>query len=97
MKKKKKILCKVIVFTLDSVLSYLCPPCPGLSGERVGLMTWWLRVRVIVEAKFLSGIFSPLTSAEAYEKSSRWLRKDICVSTGVRKPENTCASPTAII
>ena len=50
-----------------------------------------------VEAKFLSGIFPPLISAEACEKSSWWLWKEICVSTGVRKPENTCASPTAMI
>ena len=42
-----------------------------------------------VEAKFLSGVFSPPTFAEAYEKSSRWLRKEICVSTCVRKPGNT--------
>ena len=50
---------------------------PGwLSGERVGLMTWWLRVRSPVEATFLSGVFSPLTSAEACEKSSRWLWKE---------------------
>ena len=50
---------------------------PGwLSGERVGLMTWWLGVRSPVEATFLSGVFSPLTSAEAYEKSSRWLWKE---------------------
>ena len=44
-----------------------------LSGERVGLMTWWLWVRSPVEAFFLSGIFLPLTSAEACEKSSRCL------------------------
>ena len=50
-----------------------------------------------VEAKFLSGVFSPLTSAEACEKSSRWLWKEICVSTGVRKPGNTCASPTLAV
>ena len=50
---------------------------PGwLSGERVGLMTWWLRVRSPVEATFLSGVFSPLTSAEACAKSSRWLWKE---------------------
>ena len=50
---------------------------PGLlSGERVGLMTCWLRVRSPVEVTFLSGIFSPLTSAEAHEKSSWWLRKE---------------------
>ena len=71
---------------------------PGwLSGERVGLMTWWLWVRSQVEATFLSGVFSPLTSAEACEKSSRWLWKKSSVSTGVRKPGNTYASPTAMI
>ena len=37
---------------------------------------WWLRVRSPVEATFLSGVFSPLTSAEAREKSSRWLWKE---------------------
>ena len=50
---------------------------PGwLSGERVGLITWWLRVRSPVEETFLSGVFSPLTSAEACEKSSQWLWKE---------------------
>ena len=50
---------------------------PGwLSGERVGLKTWWLWVRSPVEATFLCGVFSPLTSAEACEKSSRWLWKE---------------------
>ena len=37
------------------------------------------------------------TSVEACEKSSRWLWKESCVSTGVRKPGNTCTSPTAMI
>ena len=60
-------------------------PPRWLSGERVGLLTWWLRVRSPVEANFLSGVFSPLTSAEACEKGSRWLWKESCVSTGVRK------------
>ena len=50
-----------------------------------------------VEADFLSDVFSPLTSAEACEKSSRWLWKENCASTGVRKPGNTCASPTTMI
>ena len=61
------------------------------------LMTWWLWVRDPVEAKLLSGVFSPLTSAEAFEKCSRWLWKEIFISTGVRKPGNTCASPSAMI
>ena len=60
---------------------------PGwLSGERVGLMTW-----------FLSGVFSRLTSAEACGKSSWWLWKESCVNAGVRKPRNTCASQIAMI
>ena len=56
-------------------IQILSPP-GWLSGEHVGLMTWWLRVRSPVEATFLSGVFSPLTSAEASEKSSRWLWKE---------------------
>ena len=75
---------------------------PGwLSGEHVGLMTYWLWVQDPVDANFLSGVFSPLTSTEACEKGSWWLWKEICVSTGVstgvRKPGNTYASPTAMI
>ena len=78
------------------VHSSIAPP-GWFSGER-GLMTWWLRVRSPVEATFLSGVFSPLNSAEACEKGSRWLWKEkLCVSTGVGKPGNTYASPTAII
>ena len=41
-------------------------------------------------------LFSSKSSAEACEKSSRWLWKESYVSTGVRKP-GTCASPTAMI
>ena len=63
---------------------------PGWLG--VGLLTWWLWVRDLVEAKFLSSVFSPLTSAEACEKSIWWLWKEICVATGVRKPGNTCVA-----
>ena len=37
----------------------------------------------------LSGVFPPLTSAEAREKSSWWLWKESCVSTDVRRPGNT--------
>ena len=64
-------------------------PRPG--GLGVGLMTWWLRVRSPVKATFLSGVFPPLISAEAC------FGKRSCVSTGVRKPGNTFASPTAMI
>ena len=41
-----------------------------------GLMTWWLWVRSLDEAKLLSGVLSPLTFAEACEKSSWWLLKE---------------------
>ena len=57
----------------------------------IWLAQWWacLVCRSPVEASFLPGIFSPLTSAEACEKSSRWLWKEK-LSTGVRKPGNMC-------
>ena len=51
-------------------------PAGWLSGERVGLMTWWFRVGSPVEANFLSGVRSPLTTTEACENSSRWLWKE---------------------
>ena len=56
---------------------YFSDALPGwLNVERVRLMTWWLWVGSPVEATFLSGLFSPLTSAEACEKSSWWLWKE---------------------
>ena len=36
--------------------------------------------------------FSPLTSAEACAQSSRWLWKEICVSSGIRKVGNMCVT-----
>ena len=45
--------------------------------------------------KVIFGIFLLLTS-EACEKSSQWLWKESCVSTGVRMPGNTCASLTTM-
>ena len=49
-----------------------------------------------VEVTFLSDVFSPF-SEEACEKSSRDFGKRSCVSTGVRKPGNTYASPTTMM
>ena len=72
-------------------------PPRWLSGDRARLMTRWLRVQDAVEVKFLSGVVTHLTSTEACEKGRLWLWKEICTSTGVRKPGNTCASPTARI
>ena len=65
-------------------------PCPGGSVVSVSDSD-------SLEANFLSGVFSPLASAEVCEKSSRWLWKENCVSTCMRKPGNTCASLTAMI
>ena len=62
-----------------------------------GVAQWCATHDLVVEVKFLSGIFPPLTSAEAGEKSSQWLWEEICVSTDVRKPGNTYASPAAMI
>ena len=62
---------------------------PGwLSDERVGLMTWWLWVRSPVEANFLHKHVGKVLGGFGIKS---------CVSTGVRKPGNTCASPTAMI
>ena len=58
------------------LLKILPAPPRWLSSEHVGPMTWWLRVRSLVEANFLSGVFLPLTSAKACEKSSQWLWKE---------------------
>ena len=100
-----KLLCYIanIIFsefeitTTQCIVTKIHAPPWRLKGEHVGFMTWWLRARSPVEANFLSSISSPLTSAEARERSSQWLWKESCVSTGVIKPGNTCASPTAMI
>ena len=68
-----------------------------MNYECVRFMTWWLGIRSPVEKTFLSSMFSPLTSAEACEKVVGGFRKKSCVSTGVRKPGNTCASQTTMI
>ena len=66
---------KIFTFVAERFHHPSGAPPEWLSGERVGVMTWWLRVRSPVEATFLSSVFLPLTSAEACEKSSRWLSK----------------------
>ena len=74
-------VCVFLVVRLFSFVPWSTPP-GWFSGEHVRLMTWWLLV---------SSVFLPLTSAEACEKSSQWLWKESCVSTGGRKPGNTLA------
>ena len=99
---KKNFLSSAIASNLDQskylsfgkdIILYFFHDCPRwLSGEHVGVVTWWLWVRDPDEANFLSGVFSPLTSAEACEKRIWWLLKESCVSTGVRKSGNTCVT-----
>ena len=75
--------------------SFFLPLAPPgwLSGERVGLMTWWLLVRSLVEATFLSGVFSPLMSAEACEKSSWWLwKKRLCLYWCEKARKHICVT-----
>ena len=52
---------------------------------------WGEKKNMLVADCFLASLL-PLTSAEACEKSSWWLWKENCVSTGVRKPGKTCTS-----
>ena len=69
------------------------PICPALVAEWLACQTHDLVVvsSIPVEATFLSGKFSPLTSAEACEKSSRGFGKK-SVRTGVGKPGNICVT-----
>ena len=67
---------QLILNSLDSAARELHAPPGRVNSKRVGLMTWWLWVRSSVEANFLCGAFSPLTTAEACEKNSLWLWKE---------------------
>ena len=56
-------------------------------------MIWWLRVKSPVEANFLSGVFLHLTSAEACEKSSRWLWKEkLCTHWCEKARKHMCVT-----
>ena len=63
-------------FSRQNIVFLSIRPARWLSGERVELMTSWLWFRSPAEATFLSGVFLPLPSAEACEKSSWWLWKE---------------------
>ena len=90
--------CIIDIFIIfHPVLNMYFTPPGWLSDELVRLMTWWLWVRSPDEATFLCGVFWPLTSAEHVRKVVGGFVKKSCVSTGVRKPGNSGASPTAMI
>ena len=57
-------------------------------------MTWWLWVQSPVEANFLSGVFDLSPLQKHVRRVVGGFGKKSCVSTGVRKPGNTCASRT---
>ena len=65
-------------------------PCRWLS---VGLVTWWLWVRFLVEANFLSEVFLPRTSAGACEKSSQCLWKEkLCLYWCEKARKHMCVA-----
>ena len=70
-------------------------PTGWLSGERVGLMTWWFDPGL--RQTFFPAYFNLLPLQKHVRKVVGGFGKISCVSTGVRKPGNTCASPTAMI
>ena len=82
---------------LNSVAMTMVSPRAGNSIQRevrfkvLRCVTY--RDRAVLTLQTPSGF----TSAEACKKGSRWLWKESCVSTGVRKPGNACASLTAMI
>ena len=84
----------LLIFLLLLLLLLLArvPPLPVSLG-----FLYLFKSTSPVEVNFLSGVFLPLLSTKACEKSSQFLCKERCVCTGVRKPGNTCASPNAMI
>ena len=71
---------------------------PGwLSGELVWLMTWRLRVRSPIERLFFPVYFRLSLLQKHMRKVVGDFGKKSRVSTGVRKPGSTYASPTAMI
>ena len=86
---------KLPLFHLYCSCQYICRcfrgALPGwLSGERVGFMTWWLRVRFPV---FFLAYFRLSPLQKYVRKVVGGFGKKSCVSTGVRKPGSTFASP----
>ena len=80
----------------------LAPFTPGtltgwLSGERVGLTTGWLCVRYPVDVNFFLADFRLSPLLKHVRKVVGGFGKKSCVTTGVRKLGNSCASPTAMI
>ena len=71
---------------------------PGwLSGERVGLMTWGCEFDPLLRRLFFPAYFRLSSLQKHVRKVVGGFGKKSCVSTGVRKPGNTYASPTAMI
>ena len=84
-------VCHLVPCPDGSVLSGELAPPGWLSGECVGLMTWWLW-QLFFPAYFR---LSPLQ--KYVREVVGGFGKKSCVSTGVRKPGNTYASLTAMI
>ena len=78
--------------------TYIHTVPPGwLSGERVGLMTWWCEFDLLLRRTFFPAYFRLSPVQKHARKTVGGFGKISCVSTGVRKLGNTCASPTTMI
>ena len=91
-----QVLEKLGVCCRGHIFSPIIAPPGWLSGEHVGLTTWWLRIRSPVEVTFLSAYFRLLPLQEHVGKVVDGFGKKSCVSTSERKPGNTYASSTAM-
>ena len=88
---------------MDSIVSYGPPfksfdaPPGWLSGEHVGLMTGGCEFDSRLRRTFFPAYFRLSPLQKHVRKVVCGFEQKSCVSTGVRKPGNTCASPTAMI
>ena len=69
-------------------------PPVWLSGERVGLMTWWFDTRL--KRTFFQAYFRFSHLLKHVRKVVGGFGKKSCVSTSVREPGSTWASQTAM-
>ena len=82
---------------ITSNLSFSPRPPGGLSGERVGLMTMcFCQFDPRLRRLFFLAYFRLSPLQKHVRKVVGGFGKKSCVTTGVRKPGNTYASPTAM-
>ena len=77
--------------------TYASAPPGWLSSEHVGLMTWWYEFDPWLRQTFFLVYFHLSPLLKHVRKVVSGFGKKSCVSIGVIKPRNRCASPTATI